>query len=453
MTDTPFTSDLRDLLRQHDIEAPRFAYGHRAFDRSKPKLYYSGPFFDQAELIAAIGSLVEGYWSVAGENVNRFEREFGAYIHQKHNVMVNSGSSADLLMIAAAKKVFGWNDGDGIIVSPVGFPTTISAIVLNGLHPVFVDVEMETLNFDLNHIERVLGEERAKSSYPLIRAILLSPVLGNPPNMGRLSMLAARFGVPILLDGCDSLGTCWNGHPLSIYCAASTCSFFPAHHISTLQGGMISSDNECLVETARSMATWGRQCFCKGAGNLLPNGTCGKRFSPWLKEGGLDIDVDHRYTYGTSSAYNLLPLDLQGAIGLVQMEKLEEIHALRRIAHREVWAALSAIPEIRTVSSPPSANVSWFGVPIICPNYEFKRRLVAHLEGTGVQTRNYFAGNILLHPGYSHLGEHAAYPNADQVLGKTFFLGCPPFYGPDHFVYLREVVGRWIEIDRATHTD
>ncbi len=447
MIDTPFAADFRALLEKHKIAHPRFAYGLEQFDPAKPKLYYSGPVFDAEEIVAATAALVEGKWSVAGEYVHRFEREFSKVLGVKESVMVNSGSSADLLMVAAAKQRHGWKDREGVIVSPVGFPTTISAITLNELTPHFVDIEWDTLNFDLDRVEKLLAESaRQKSEFWFqvgfpIRAILVSPVLGNPPDIDRLIALRDKYGIELLLDGCDSLGTTWGGKPLAQYFAASTCSFFPSHHISTLQGGMISSDDVELIKLARQMATWGRDCHCRGAGNLLPNGTCGHRFDCWLPLACPDTIIDHRYLYSQAQAYNLQPLDLQGAIGLAQLDKLKRIHD-----KRWWWKTLridglfNRLPGVETVHATEHAIVSWFGAPVICPNYDYKRALVDHLEKAGIQTRNYFAGNILLHPAYADLGRAADFPHANEVLRRVFFVGCPPTMTEAHFAYLEATV-------------
>ncbi len=455
MPDSPFAADFRALLAKHGIDAPRFAHSARAFDPAKPQVLYSGPVFDQDELVAATAALCEGKWSVAGEYVTRFERAFSAYLNQAESVMVNSGSSADLLMVAACKARFGWKDGDGVIVSPCGFPTTISAITLNGLKPVFVDIEWETLNADNDLIEEALQRHNGKFSRdntlfmgpvrdPRVRAILISPVLGNPPDIDRLVALSERYGVKLLMDGCDSLGTTWHGKHLAEYATATSCSFFPSHHISTLQGGMVSSNDRELVAIARSMSAWGKDCWCTGAGNLLPNGCCGKRFSCWL-ESCPDVTVDHRYVY-SRTGYNLQPLDLQGALGLVQMGKLEAIHAGRRKAHRRIEHSLIGARhfamngEIRLVDVLEHADPSWFGVPIICPTYAYKQALVTHLEAAGVQTRNMFAGNILSHPGYAHLGRAADYPNAQEVLKRVLFIGCHPLLTDEHFTHIESTL-------------
>ncbi len=466
MSDSPFAADFRALLTKHGITAPKFAHGARDFDPARPQVLYSGPVYDQEELVAATSALVEGRWSVAGEYVYRFEREFASYLKQRAAVMVNSGSSADLLMVAAAKKRFGWKDGDGIIVSAVGFPTTVSAITLNGLIPVFVDIEWETLNADNDAIEAVLEEYQRRyqpstdGPYPghgiyvgpYIRAIFVSPVLGNPPDIDRLTALAAKYGVALLMDGCDSLGTTWCGKHLAEYATATSCSFFPSHHISTLQGGMISSNDAELVAIARQMSQWGRACWCVGPANLLPNGSCGCRFREWLPDEP-DLVLDHKYIYETDRAYNLQPLDLQGALGLEQMKKLPFIHTARRAAYDRVHTALNplrssklgkpshAIDEVDEVGY---ASPSWFGVPVICPTYTYKTALVAHLEAAGIQTRNMFAGNILAQPGYAHLGRAADFPNAQEVLKRVFFLGANPSWGDAHFGHIEATIKAFV---------
>lgn len=436
---TPFEKDFRELLAKHGIATPKFAHGTAAFNPAKPQCLYSGPIYDQDELVAGVGALIEGRWAVAGENVARFERMFSAYQNQKESVMVNSGSSADLLMVAAAKQRYGWRDGDGVIVSPVGFPTTISAITLNNLRPIFVDIEWDTLNADTNEIAQIVTTPSWVDWE--LRAILVSPVLGNPPDMDRLATLATRYGVKLLLDSCDSLGSTWRGKHLSDYADASTCSFFPSHHISTLQGGMISSNDIELISLARSMSAWGKSCWCSGAGNMLPNGCCGKRFSNWLPSHPETV-VDHRYVYGTDKAYNLQPLDFQGALGCVQMGKLAGIHAARKTAHSRISEIVKKHlgDSAKTVVALPSSDPSWFGFPFICPSYTYKQALVSHLEAAGIQTRNYFAGTISAQPGYAHLGKPSDQPNANQVLEKVFFIGVNPGWTEEHFQHIEKTL-------------
>ncbi len=240
------------------------------------------------------------------------------------------------------------------------------------------------------------------------------------------------------MDGCDSLGTTWRGKHLAEYATATSCSFFPSHHISTLQGGMVSSNDRELVAIARSMSAWGKDCWCTGAGNLLPNGCCGKRFSCWL-DSCPDVTVDHRYVY-SRVGYNLQPLDAQGALGLVQMGKLEGIHTARRTAHAVIAHWVQSILGLPYVEWHEYANPSWFGVPIVCPTYAYTQALVTHLEAAGVQTRRMFAGNILLHPGYAHLGRATDYPNAQEVLKRVLFIGCHPLLTEAHFTHIESTL-------------
>ena len=449
MSETPFITDFRALLAKHGISAPRFAYGASSFDPTKPKVLYSGPLFGADEICAATSALVEGKWSVAGEHVHRFEMMFSKYLGQSESVAVNSGSSADLLMVAAAKARYDWPDGSGVLVSPCGFPTSISAITLNNLRPIFIDIEWETLNADNNEIERKLWDERAMASElgqdSQIKAILVSPVLGNPPDMDRIVSLAQQFNLKILLDGCDSLGSKWRGEHLASYATASTCSFFPSHHCSTIQGGMISSNDSDLILRARQMSAWSRACHCTGAANMLPNGVCGKRFSCWLPSCP-DTIVDHKYVYVTDKAYNLQMPDLLGAIGCVQMDKLEDIHKARRKAWtRLLFLTEQFLPDCDIVRMwAEYSDPSWFGFALICPSYEYKTKLVSHLESAQIQTRNYFAGNLLLHPGYSHLGRAEDYPNAQRVLKEVFFLGTNPGWTDPHFQHIEATLKAFV---------
>lgn len=462
-----FSTDFRALLAKHGIKHPAFAQGAGGFDG---RVLYAGPMFDEEEMVAAVTAMCEGKWGVSGEHVYRFEREFSKVVKQAHTVAVNSGSSADLLMLAAAKNRFGWQDGDGVIVSPVGFPTSISAITLNGLVPVFVDIEWNTLNFDLDAIEKrlelpstkeleqMIGDFDFKQDGidtlvrcwhdpdqtkwarfgPPIRAILVSPVLGNPPDIDHLHEMAEVYDVKLLLDGCDSLGSTWGGTQLPEFFTASTCSFYPAHHVSTLNGGAISSDDEELIDIARSMSQWGRGCHCSGVANMSPNGVCGKRFSRWLP--GVECDLDHRYVY-TNVGYNVQQVDALAAMGLEQLKKLPLIHERRKAAYARVTELLARhIDGLEPVVSHAQAEVSWFGTPVLCETPELKRKLVAHLEARKVQTRSYFAGNLLAHPAYAHLGDASLYPNANEVLCRVFWLGASPLWEEAHFAHIEQAL-------------
>ena len=393
-------------------------------------IYYSGPYWDNQEVTAAITSLLGGKWLPAGEQVNKFEREFSKQFDFKHSVMVNSGSSANLVMIAALKKYFDWHDGDEIVVCACGFPTTINPIIQNGLKPIFLDIDMEDLNWDLDQIEKAIT--------PRTVAVFSSPVLGNPYDFDKFMEIIDRNSLEYIADNCDSLGSKWRGEFLTKHAVAASCSFYPAHHICTIEGGMVSSNIEEVVQIARSFAWWGRGCYCVGSQNKLPNGVCNRRFDRWLE--GYDKDVDHKYVFGVQG-YNLKPADLQGAIGLIQLKKQKEIHCVRRMNKTAMTQVFSQIPGCRVIEEKEHAETSWFGVPIV---YEYgKHHLVKYLEDHGVQTRNYFAGNILMHPAYRHMGDAKLYPNASSVLDNVFFVGTSPVITMPMLDYIYDIVSEY----------
>jgi CDP-6-deoxy-D-xylo-4-hexulose-3-dehydrase len=411
-----------------------YVYNEKKFIPGKSSVYYSGPYWDKREIAAAIKTLLVGKWISSGENVYQFENKFAQKINQKYAVMVNSGSSANLVLIASLKKHFGWNDGSEIIVSPCGFPTTIAPIAQNNLVPIFVDITFDDLNFDLNLIE---GKITNKSV-----AIFVSPVLGNPPDFDKLLEICHKHNLELILDNCDSLGSTWNNKFLNEFSYASSYSLYPAHHLSCGEGGLVASNNEEVVRFARSFAWWSRECSCVGSANLLPNGVCGHRFDKWLPE--YDSVIDHKYVFSTGLGYNLKPLDLQGSIGLVQLTKWDEIHSKRKHSKNVITDLFAKhMPQLKTLTVLNQANVSWFGTPFICENKEQKDKIVNHLEKNKIQTRNYFSGNILMHGGYKHLGNYKDYPLSNLVLDKVFFLGASPSYSSEVFNYIEDVLKKY----------
>ena len=428
-------SEFIKTAKEKDDNLFPFIANKKEFDKEKDSVYYSGPYWDDTEVEALLHSVLKGKWLSSGEAVNKFEREFSKKFNKEYSVMVNSGSSANLVMVAALKKYFGWKDGDEIIVSCVGFPTTIAPIVQNGLVPVFVDISWDDLNWDLNEIERKIT--------PKTKAVFSSPVLGNPYDIERLVEICEKNSLELIADNCDSLGSKWKGKYLTDYAVASSCSFYPAHHITTIEGGMVSSNIKEIVDLARSFAWWGRACYCVGQQNLLSNGVCGKRFDRWLS--GYNETVDHKYIF-SNMGYNLKPTDFQGAIGSVQLKKFDEIHEIRRSNKERLDEIFQRIPGIRTLSELPGAETSWFGTPFVCGSIELKRDLVKFLEKNKIQTRNYFAGNVLMHPAYKHLDDYIHYPNANQVLDFVFFIGSSPTINDDMILYIEEVVDKFITV-------
>jgi len=409
-----------------------FLANKKNFNLETDSVYYSGPYWDDEEIAEMIHSILKGKWLSSGEKVHKFEKQFSKKFEFDYSVMVNSGSSANLVMIAALKKYFGWEDGDEIIVCACGFATTVAPIVQNGLKPVFVDIDWSDLNWDLDQVEQKISSKTV--------AVISSPVLGNPYDIDRLVDICKAKSIHLIADNCDSLGSKWRGNYLTDYAVAASCSFYPAHHICTVEGGMVSSNIKEVVDLARSFAWWGRDCYCVGQQNLLSCGTCGKRFDNWLE--GYDGIVDHKYIF-SNMGYNLKPLDLQGGLGSVQIGKFEDIHHIRRENKKKIGDIVETISGVRVVGEKEKSETSWFGVPIVCENKQIKETLVTHLEKNKIQTRNYFAGNILLHPGYKHLDDASKYPNANQVLSKVFFLGCSPTITNDMITYIGKVVSQY----------
>ena len=410
-----------------------YIYNSKEFVAGKTPIYYSGPYWDNKETEAAINTFLNGKWITTGEKVYKFELEFSKRFNVKHSHMVNSGSSANLVLIAALKRRFDWQDEDEIIVSPVGFPTTISVLYQHRLKPVFADIEWETLNFDLDEVEKKIT--------PKTKAIFVSPVLGNPPNFDRLLEICEKYNIKLVGDNCDSLGSKWKGKYLSEYYVAFSNSFYPAHHISTGEGGMVCTDDDELKKLFVSISWWGRDCYCIGSANLLSCGTCGNRFDKWLDT--YDGVVDHKYVF-SEMGYNLKPLDLQGAIGLEQLKKLDEIEANRKNSKDRISKIfLDNIKNITVPKMLESSDTCWFGTPFICHEEGLKHKLVDHLEKNKIQTRNYFAGNILIHPGYKFLDDYSNYPESNKVLDKVFFIGAAPHYTEQVFEYIEEVIKKF----------
>jgi CDP-6-deoxy-D-xylo-4-hexulose-3-dehydrase len=417
---------IKELAR---LAKPKYLQNYDNFKPGEDYVMYSGQLWDEREMELSLKAFLTGKWISAGENVEKFQIRFSKKYNVKQSHMVNSGSSANLVMIGALKKYFGWKDNDEVIVSPVGFPTTIAPLMQNNLKPVFVDIEFDTLNFDVNLIETKIT--------PRTKAIIVSPVLANPPDMDFIRELCIRHNLILVGDNCDSLGTKWNGKLLTDMYFCWSTSFYPAHHISTGEGGMVSSNTPEFIDIVRSLSWWGRDCYCVGSNNQLPCGTCGNRFDRWLDT--YDGIIDHKYIF-SHAGYNLKPLDMQGAIGVAQLEKVDFIDSKRREHKARLSLLLEKYLNVRIAETLPQSDPSWFGVPIICETQQVKEKLVAYLEANKIQTRNYFAGNILLHPGFKHLDDYNKYPLANKALSHVFILGCPPFWNDKVFEYIEEVL-------------
>jgi CDP-6-deoxy-D-xylo-4-hexulose-3-dehydrase len=405
---------------------------------------YAGPYFTSREYTAAVKTLL-GEWLVLGAEAIKFENRFPKLFGKKYGLLVNSGSSANLLMMSAMASKRGYNFPKGTkVITPIaGFPTTVAPIFQVGFTPVFVDIELRTLNLDLDQVEQACIDN------PDAKIITFAHVLGNPPDMNRLMQIIEKYKLILLEDCCDALGTTFEGKPLGSFGEMASCSFYPAHHITMGEGGFVAvntMENERIV---RSFREWGRGCYCVGKQNLLENGACKCRFNNWLPSLPNEI-FDHKYVY-EEIGYNVKPIELQASIGLIQMEKLEEIGIKRRENYKNLFAAFSKYEQyFHLHEAQPGADVDWFAFPVtIGDDAPFKRSDICQfLESHKIQTRPYFAGNIMLQPAYMHLVDPKEvikkYPVARKVTTDTFFLGTSPVINKEKTDYIETILDKFI---------
>ena len=416
-------NEILKLVAQHAIELE-----NKEWKEGEDWVSYSGPYFDADEYMAAVEVMLDG-WMIFGKNGRNFELQFPEHLGAKHGVLTNSGSSANLLMVAAlkSKNLYNLPEGSKIITPVVCFPTTINPIIQNGFVPLFVDVTLPDLNLDLDEVEKLLEADTNKE----IRAIMFAHVLGNPPDMERVMEIVEKYDLILLEDCCDALGSTYDGKKLGSFGHIATCSFFPAHHMTMGEGGFVATNNPAARKVIASLRDWGRACYCNTAkpGDVTSGTACGNRFKNWLP-GMPEAIYDHRYVFD-EIGYNLKPLDLQAAMGLQQLEKLPELDAARRQNFQKLEEIFAPYREyFHLPEATDKADPCWFAyVLTIKPDAPFNRDdIVRYLEAAKIQTRSYFSGNILAHPGYYHMASeygdlNSAFPIAQLVTTNSFFLG------------------------------
>ena len=419
-------------------------HAEKTWEAGKDWVQYAGPYFDSAEYIAAVKTLL-GEWLVLGAEAIKFERKFPKLFNKQYGLLTNSGSSANLLMMLALTSKRGLNlpKGTKVITPIAGFPTTINPIIQLGFIPIFVDIELETLNLDLDQVEQACIDN------PDAKIITFAHVLGNPPNMNRLMEIVEKYKLILLEDCCDALGSSFEGKPLGSFGKMASCSFYPAHHITMGEGGFVAMNDMETERIVRSFREWGRGCYCVGKQNLLEKGSCGCRFNNWLPSLPNEI-FDHKYVY-EEIGYNLKPIELQASIGLVQMEKLEEIGIKRRENYKNLFAAFGKYKQyFHLHEAQPGADVDWFAFPItIKDEASFKRSDICQFfEANKIQTRPYFAGNIMLQPAYEGLMDPqeviTKYPVARKITTDTFFLGTSPVINKEKTDYIETILDKFI---------
>jgi len=391
---------------------------NRKFVPGETKLNYAGRIFDAEEMKAMTDSLLD-FTLTYGKNCVKFEKEFAKFVGTKFSVLTNSGSSANLLAVSSLKSYKlekPLKDGDEVITPACTFPTTLNPIIQNNLTPVLLDVELGTYNMDLSLLDKALSDKT--------RAVMIPHTLGNPNDMNKIMDFVKKHGLYLIEDTCDALDSKYDGKNMGTFGDLATVSFFPAHHMTMGEGGAILINNALLKTIVRSIRDWGRACWCDpGKSN-----TCRQRFEYEIS----GRKYDHKYMYD-HIGYNLKPLDIQAAMGLVQLEKLPEFTRKRKqnfaklyefFKEYEKWFILP-----RAVDK---ADPSWFAFVLTAKdNAPFtKQELVNHLEEHKIETRPLFAGNILEHPGYKNTKfEHrivGEIKNSDKILKDTFFVGVYP---------------------------
>ena len=426
--------DLLKVIEDYIISEPA-----KNWRPGKDHVHYSGPYFNQDEILRSISTLLDG-WLVLGAEAHKAEKKLASMFQKKYALLTNSGSSSNLLMMSAlkSKRLTNFPAGTKVLTPIAGFPTTINPIFQCGFTPVFVDIEIDGLNLDLKSVQEALEKD------PDIQIITFAHVLGNPPDMDKLMSLVREHDLILLEDCCDALGSTYDGNPLGSFGLMSSCSFYPAHHITCGEGGLITCNNEQVEKVIRSIRDWGRGCFCIGKQNITECGACGTRFSEWLPSMPGEV-FDHKYVY-EEVGYNLKPIEVQASMLLAQLDKFDEISRLRKRNYQLLFDIFSNYEEYFHLPRPQfKADVNWFAFPLtIKQNAPFKRSdICQYLESKKIQTRPYFAGNILMQPAYSHLiGDLQLkdFPVANFVTTNTFFLGTSPVITGEQISYIKEMV-------------
>lgn len=380
---------------------------------------YAGRHFDSHEMVALVDSSLD-FWLTAGRYAETFEANLADFLGVENVLLVNSGSSANLVAFATLTsprlKDRQVRPGDEVITVAAGFPTTVNPIIQHGAVPVFVDVDLGTYVPSIERVEAALS--------PRTKAVMIAHTMGVPYQAREVRSFCDRHHLWMIEDNCDALGSWYDGQLTATFGDLATFSFYPAHHITMGEGGAVAAANEELARIARSFRDWGRDCYCSGG----ENNTCGKRFSQ--QSGTLPFGYDHKYVY-SHIGYNLKVTDMQAAIGVAQLKKLPSFIEARRRNHALLAAGLSKHESYLLLhTAPPKAVPSWFGYVItVRPDAPFTRNnLTAALEQARIETRNLFCGNLLRHPAYEKIVHRVegTLSNTDAITSNTFFIGVYP---------------------------
>lgn len=380
---------------------------------------YAGRIFDEKELVNLVDASLD-FWLTTGRYARRFETEFAQHMGRRWALLCNSGSSANLLAVSALTsprlKDRQLKPGDEVITVAAGFPTTVAPIVQNNLIPVFIDVDLPTLNADVSYLDEALSKRT--------KAIIFAHTLGNPFDLKAVTAFAKKHNLFLIEDNCDALGSLYEGKLTGTFGDLSTLSFYPAHHITMGEGGCVTTSDPQFKVIVESFRDWGRDCWCDPG----KDDTCGKRFGWQLGE--LPQGYDHKYIY-SHLGYNLKLTDMQAAVGVAQLEKLAGFVAARRRNFDLLTAGLKQFEEFLILpQATAGSEPSWFGFPItIKDGAPFTRgAIVQYLESQKIATRHIFGGNILRQPAYIGVNKRAigTLENSDRVMNNSFVVGVYP---------------------------
>lgn len=415
----PTWQDARDAILKQAEAFHALRWPARDFRPGEDYVPVSGKVFDGEDIRHLVDASLD-FWLTAGRFADEFESTFAKTVGTTYALLVNSGSSADLLALTALTSPLLKDQrlvpGDEVITVATGFPTTINPIIQNRMVPVFLDVEIPGYNIDVSQLEAALS--------PRTRCVMLAHTLGNPFNVKAVTEFCAKHDLYLIEDDCDALGAEYDGKRTGTFGDLSTVSFYPAHHITMGEGGAVLTSKSIIKRAAESFRDWGRDCWCPPG----KDNTCKKRFDWQLGE--LPKGYDHKYIY-SHIGYNLKATDMQAAVGLSQLKKLPGFIAARRENYRKLRAALEDLQEFLILpEATPNSNPSWFGFPItVRPTAPFTRNdLVRHLENKKIGTRLLFASNLMRQPAYVGV-EHRApvpTPNADVIMNGSFWMGIYP---------------------------
>ena len=413
-------------------------FKQRPFEPGKSIVRYAGRVFDEKELVNLVDSSLD-FWLTAGPHAEAFENEFADYMGVEDSILVNSGSSANLvaMSVLTSPKL---NErqlkpGDEVITVAAGFPTTVAPIIQNRLIPVFIDVSLENYNAIPEMIEKAVS--------PKTKAIFMAHTLGNPFELKTVMEVAKKYNLWVIEDNCDALGSEYNGQLTGTFGDLATISFYPAHHMTMGEGGSVITNNDELAKIARSFRDWGRDCYC-AAGE---DNTCGIRFTQQF--GYLPIGYDHKFVY-SHIGYNLKVTDMQAAIGREQLKKLPDFIKKRRKNYEILYNGLLKHEDKLILPKPTlNSNPSWFGFLIsIRDENKFSRTdLANYLNKNKIHTRNLFAGNLLRQPAYIDI-EHRLvgdFKNTDHIMNNTIFIGIYPGNGKDELNFIVETIDNYFK--------